>query len=250
MWDNGVDKPEELAHIMAVRRVAISHFGEGNLRPGEALSNLRRKFVPVWLFHRYEVIATGKWVGGMDYAYGVAGDGRPAPKPVDAKDQRAALAALLTTLTPEALTVPTPLVNVLSSGVNGRNDAQFDTEVFNNAGSAVFDPLVATDVAAQVTLDTLLAPARLTRIHEQKARDAGQLGLEDVDALAAATVAHTARRWNAASPCARWSAWPAPRATRPRPSTLPPSCTSVWTRPRPRWARRARMAGVRRWRPC
>lgn len=193
MWDNGVDKPEELAHIMAVRHVAISHFGEGNLRPGEALSNLRRKFVPVWLFHRYEVIATGKWLGGMDYAYGVAGDGRPAPKPVDAKDQRAALAALLTTLTPEALTVPTPLVNVLSSGVNGRNDAQFDTEVFNNAGSAVFDPLLATDVAAQVTLDTLLAPARLTRIHEQKARDAGQLGLEDVlDALTTATVAHTA----------------------------------------------------------
>ncbi|WP_206244342.1 zinc-dependent metalloprotease [Novosphingobium terrae] len=192
MWDNGVDKPEELAHIMAVRRVAISHFGPGNLRPGEALSNLRRKFVPVWLFHRYEVIATGKWVGGMDYAYGVAGDGRPTPKPVEAKDQRAALNALLATLTPEALTVPTPLVNALSSGVNGRADAQFDTEVFDNAGSAVFDPLVATDVAAQVTLDTLLAPARLTRLYEQKARDAGQLGLEEVlDALTSATLAHT-----------------------------------------------------------
>ncbi|MDE1916295.1 MAG: zinc-dependent metalloprotease [Sphingomonadales bacterium] len=192
MWDNGVDKPEELAHIMAVRRVAISHFGEGNLRPGEALSDLRRKFVPVWLFHRYEVIATGKWVGGMDYAYRLSGDGRPAPRPVEAKDQRAALAALMTTLTPEALTVPTALSNELSSGVNGRNDAQFDTEVFNNAGSAVFDPLVATDVAAQVTLDTLLAPARLTRIYNQKARDAGQLGLEEtLDTLMAGTVAHT-----------------------------------------------------------
>ena len=192
MWDNGADKPEELAHTMAVRRVAISHFGAGNLRPGEALSNLRRKFVPVWLFHRYEVIATGKWLGGVDYAYGVAGDGRPAPKPVEAKDQRAALSALLATLSPEVLTVPTPLVNALSSGVNGRADAQFDTEVFDNAGSAVFDPLVATDVAAQVTLDTLLAPTRLTRIYEQKARDAGQLGLEEtLDALIDTTVAHT-----------------------------------------------------------
>lgn len=192
MWDNGVDKPAELAQIMAVRRVAIGHFGAGNLRPGEALSNLRRKFVPVWLFHRYEVIATGKWVGGMDYAYGVAGDGRPAPRPVDAKDQRAALSALLATLTPDALTVPTPLVNALSSGVNGRSDAQFDSEVFDNAGSAVFDPLVATDVAAQVTLDTLLAPARLTRVYEQKARDEGQLGLEEMlDALMGATVGHT-----------------------------------------------------------
>jgi hypothetical protein len=192
MWDNGVDKPEELAHTMAVRRVAISHFGEGNLRPGEALSDLRRKFVPVWLFHRYEVIATGKWVGGMDYAYRLAGDGRPAPKPVSPADQRAALKALLATLSPEALTVPAALSNTLSSGVNGRADAQFDTEVFNNAGSAVFDPLVATDVAAQVTLDTLLAPARLTRVYNQKAGDGGQLGLEELlDTLIAATVGHT-----------------------------------------------------------
>jgi len=193
MWDNGEDKPEELAHMLAVRRVAISNFGPGVLRKGEALSNLRRKFVPVWLLARYEVAATGKWVGGVDYAYAVAGDANKAAQPVAAAKQRAALGAMLKTLAPAELTVPDALVGWLSSGVNGRNDAQFDTEVFDNAGAAVFDPLVATDVAAQVSLDSLLAPTRLTRVYLQQSRDAGQLGLaEMIDALGAATWEHNA----------------------------------------------------------
>jgi hypothetical protein len=106
----------------------------------------------------------------------VAGDANKPALPVAAAKQRAALAAMLKTLSPAELTVPDNLVGWLSSGVNGRNDAQFDTEVFNNAGAAAFDPLVATD-AAQVTLDSLLAPTRLTRVYIQQARDAGQLAL-------------------------------------------------------------------------
>ncbi|RVU06486.1 DUF5117 domain-containing protein [Novosphingobium umbonatum] len=192
MWDNGEDKPAELAHMLAVRRVALNSFGPNILRKGEALSNLRRKFVPVWLLARYEVAATGKWVGGVYYAYALAGDENKAPAPVAASRQRAALAAMLKTLSAAELSVPDGLVGWLSSGVNGKSDAQFDTEVFDNAGSAVFDPLVATDVAAQVTLDSLLAPTRLTRVYEQQARDAGQLGLgEMLDALAVATYDHT-----------------------------------------------------------
>jgi len=120
MWDNGDDKPAELAKLAAVRRVALANFGPGTLRPGEALSNLRRKFVPLWLLTRYEVAATGKWVGGVDYAYALAGDANKAPAPFSAAKQRAALAAMLKTLAPSELTVPKPLVGWLSSGVNGR----------------------------------------------------------------------------------------------------------------------------------
>lgn len=191
MWDNGEDKPAELVHLLAVRRVALANFGPGVLRQGEDLSNLRRKFVPVWLLARYEVVADAKWVGGVDYAYAVAGDAHKAPSAFPAKAQRAALTALLATLAPAELTVPDRLVGWLSSGVNGRGDAQFDTEVFDNAGSAVFDPLVATDVAAQVTLDSLLAPTRLTRVYEQHSRDAAQVGLgELLDGLSAAALDH------------------------------------------------------------
>ena len=189
MWTEGDDKPADLAGIMAVRKVALADFGPRVLHPGEPLSDLRRKFVPIWLFHRYEVAAVGKWIGGIHYRYAVAGGNSPTPVPAAAADQRGALNALLSTLTADALTVPARLTLALSSGVNGGSDPQFDIEVFDNAGAAAFDPLAATDVAAQLTLDTLLAPSRLTRVYLQHARDPAQLGLDELlDRLAGAAI--------------------------------------------------------------
>lgn len=178
MWTEGQDEAPDLTQMMAVRRVALANFGAGVLHAGEPLSNLRRKFVPVWLLHRYEVAAVGKLLGGIDYRYAVAGGGSPPPTPVAADRQSAALDALLATLSERDLTIAPGLTMQLSSGVNGREDPQFDTEVFANAGASVFDPLVAADVAAQVTLETLLAPARLTRVYLQHSQNAGLPGLD------------------------------------------------------------------------
>jgi hypothetical protein len=189
MWTDGADRPADLAHILAVRRVALDHFGPNVLHAGQPLSDLRRWFAPIWLFHRYEVAAIGKIVGGLDYRYAVVGGATPSPSPAAADEQRAALTALLSTLSAKELTVPPALALALSSGVNGRSDPQFDTEVFDTAGAAVFDPLVATDVAAQVTLDSLLAPSRLTRVYIQQSQAPNQLGLgELLDRLTAAVI--------------------------------------------------------------
>ncbi len=96
---------------------------------------------------------------------------------------------MLETLSEKELTVPAKLLPLLSYGVNGRADAQFDTEVLDTAGASAFDPLVAADVAAQVTLDSLLAPARLTRVYLQHQADAALPGLDEViDKLIVATV--------------------------------------------------------------
>lgn len=190
MWDNGPDPTAELVRMMAVRQAAVARFGPHVLQPNEPLANLRRKFVPIWLLHRYQVDAAGKLVGGVDYAYTVQGDGQPTPRPVAAATQRAALDALVGALSPTVLEVPGGLANQLSAGINGAPDRQTDIEVFRNAGAAVFDPLVAADVGAEVTLDSLLAPARLTRVYEQHRRDPSQLGLDElVDRLLAATLA-------------------------------------------------------------
>jgi len=189
MWTDGADGVADLDHVMAVRRIALDRFGPGVLRAGEPLSNLRRKFVPVWLYHRYQIDALGKRIGGIDYRYAVVGGATPLPKPVAAADQLAALDALLGTLSAKVLTVPPALALQLSSGVNGPADPQYDTEIFATAGSAAFDPLVATDVAAQGTLDSLLAPARLTRVYLQHAQDPALPGLDLLlDRLAAATI--------------------------------------------------------------
>ncbi|MEH3105074.1 MAG: zinc-dependent metalloprotease [Sphingomonas phyllosphaerae] len=180
MWTEGTDSAADLAHVMAVRRVALARFGPGVLHAGAPLADLRRSFVPLWLFHRYAVAAIGKTLGGVHYSYATAGDSAPPPTRATAAEQGAALDALMATLAPAALTVPPALALTLSSGVNGSADPQYDNEVFDTAGGAVFDPLVATDVAAQVTLETLLSPSRLTRLHLQHAADPALPGVESL----------------------------------------------------------------------
>lgn len=178
MWDDGPDPVAHLSEMLAVRRVALDRFGPQVLRAGEPLSNLRRKFVPVWLLHRYAVDATGKLIGGIDYRYAVAGDGGAPAVPVPAATQLSAIDALIGTLTPAALTVPARLVMPLSSATNARSDPQYTQEVLRTAASAAFDPLVAADVGAQVPLDSLLAPTRAARLVEQHRRDPSLPGLD------------------------------------------------------------------------
>jgi hypothetical protein len=171
LWDDGADPDAELRRMVEVRRAAVSRFGVQALAPGEPAANFRRKFVPIWLLHRYQVEAAAKLIGGVESRYAVAGDGTETAAAVAPAQQMAALDALLATLDPDALDVPEPLIPLLSAGWSGESDRQFEIEVLQTAGGTVFDPLVAADVAAQVTLKPLLAPARLARVADQHRRD-------------------------------------------------------------------------------
>ena len=189
MWDDGPDPVAELPRLMKVRAVALSNFGEGTLHPGEPLADLRRKFVPVFLLHRYQVVAASKSIGGMDYTYKDAGDGHPFPAPVPEAMQEAALNNILVALNTSELTISAPLVRTMSSGINGHPSRADEIEVFDTAGASVFDPLAAADVAAQLTLDPLLDPKRLVRVYNQHASDSSLLGIHELlDKLLAATV--------------------------------------------------------------
>jgi hypothetical protein len=184
MWDDGAEPLAALANMLAVRDLGIASFGDHVLLPNEPLANLRRKFVPVWLLHRYDVDAVGKLIGGLDYEYAVRGDNHPVPAPFPAATQRQAIDALIGTLSSERLTVPDRLVPLLSVPTTGARDPQYTTEIFETAGAAAFDPLVAADVAAQLPLDSMLAPDRLTRLFEQHRRDPSMPGAADlVEAL-------------------------------------------------------------------
>jgi hypothetical protein len=184
LWDDGADPTAELNRMMTVRAAAIAHFGLSALAPGEPMANLRRRFVPIWLLHRYEVVAAGKAIGGGTFGYAINGGGHEESLPVPADAQRAALSALLATLTTDALHVPPRLVPLLSQPRNGSDNRQFDIEVFQTAHGPLFDPLVAADASAQITLNTLLAPARLARVSAQHAVDPNMLSVREIlDAL-------------------------------------------------------------------
>ena len=180
LWDDGPDPTAELNRMMTVRQAAIANFGLKALQPGEPVANLRRLFVPIWLLHRYEVVAAAKAIGGGDFSYAVKGGGHEEAVPVPAAAQRAALSALLATLSPDALRVPARLIPLLSVPRNGSDNRQFDIEVFTTEHSPLFDPLVAADAAAEITLGSLLAPARLARVSAQHAVNPGMLGVSEI----------------------------------------------------------------------
>ena len=192
LWDDGADPVAELARLMTVRSAALSRFGLAALSPGEPVANLRRRFVPLWLLHRYQLVAAAKTIGGVDFTYAVNGGGREAATPVASAQQRAALGAVLATLSPEALRVPPALLPLLSAAQNSTTDRQYETEIFATAGGPVFDPLVAADAAAQLTVQTLIAPRRLARLVVQSQNDASALGVGEVlDRLTETVLAST-----------------------------------------------------------
>jgi hypothetical protein len=150
--------------------------------------------VPIYLFHRYEVDAASKLVGGTYFTYAVKDDGLAAPARVPGSEQRRALRALLATLDPETLDLPEPLLGLLSAGQFSTPDKQVDIEVFGAPNSTPFDLqagdtavrtppfdlLMAASAAADITLGDLLNVARLNRVAQQGALDPEQLGLPEL----------------------------------------------------------------------
>src|SRR5437868_3101903 len=75
--------------------------------------------------------------------------------------QWAARYALLDTLNPAELAVPSRLEPLMSAGFGGNSDRQTDIEIIQTAGGPIFDPLKATEIGAVQTLNALLNPDRL-----------------------------------------------------------------------------------------
>ena len=180
LWDDGAEPVAELVRMMAVRRAAVARFGPRALYPGEPVANLRRRFVPIWLLHRYQVEAAAKLIGGVDSDYSLNGDGRESARPVDLAHQRRALDTLMETLSPDALAVPAALLPNLSAGWSGSSDRQETIEIFRTAGGPVFDPMAASEVAAAVTLGNLLVPERLNRLEIQSQAESDWLTPQDL----------------------------------------------------------------------
>jgi hypothetical protein len=170
MWDDSASPVAELNRVMAIRRVALDRFGHNSVPPGAPMAELRRAFVPIWLLHRYQVEAAAKSLGGVEYPFALAGEAAVA-RTTSAAQQRAALAALLATLSEDALSVPPQLLSVLSAGSPEIEDRQSVIEQMPVAGRDIFDPMKATEVAAVQTLNSLLDPARLNRLEVQNAAD-------------------------------------------------------------------------------
>jgi hypothetical protein len=179
VWDNSADPVAALDETMQVRAIALRSFGLRSVRDGEPVSRLREIIVPVYLYHRYQVDAAAKLIGGYDFRYGMKGDGAPPAAPVPAVRQRAALAAIIATLDPAALDLPDATLDQLKPPIESFG-ARLPSESFGGDTGAMFDILAAADAAGSGTLQALLHPARAARLVEMERRDPAALSLDDV----------------------------------------------------------------------
>ncbi|MCL4838416.1 MAG: zinc-dependent metalloprotease [Thermoanaerobaculia bacterium] len=74
LWDNGPDPVTALERTRTIRRLALSRFGERNLPAGAPLAELEERLAPLYFFHRFQIAAAAKVVGGLEYRHALQGD--------------------------------------------------------------------------------------------------------------------------------------------------------------------------------
>jgi Met-zincin/Domain of unknown function (DUF5117) len=185
LWDNGSNVVDELANVMKVRAAALRRFGENNIREGAPMATLEDVLVPIYLYHRYQVEAAAKLVGGQDYTFSLRGKGDRSPQIISPEEQRRALAAVLDTLKPEALALPESLLQMIPPRPSGYPRTRED---FRIRTSPNFDALAPAEAIADHVSGFLLNQERATRLIEFHARDPRYPGLlEVVDKILTAT---------------------------------------------------------------
>lgn len=190
-WVNGADVPAELNRLMEVRRVALSRFGENAIKTGMPMAQLEEVLVPLYLHHRYAVESAAGVLGGQDYIYAFRGDGRTPTAFASAAQQRAALTALMSTLSPAALALPQSLATMIPPRPPGWGMTR---ELFPRTTGGAFDAIAPAVVAAGHTIGQILDDSRAARLVEQKALDPALPGLDDVlEAIYGATFGAAAR---------------------------------------------------------
>ena len=153
-----------LAHEMRVREVALGRFGQATVRNGRPLALLEEVLVPLYLRHRYQIEATVKLLGGVEYTYALRGDSRNLPTPVSGELQRMALAELMKVVQPEALSLPKNIRTLIPPRPPGYPQHR---ELFTGHTGLTFDPYTPAAVVAGLVLGLLVHPERAARMTYQ-----------------------------------------------------------------------------------
>lgn len=178
LWDSGADAVDELQRVMKVRSIVLNDFSEKKVPTGTPLATLEEVLVPMYMFHRYQVEAASKVIGGVDYTYALRGDGQKPNTLVPAKEQYRALNALLETIEPSALTLPAKVVELIPPRPFGYSENPRET--FRDRTGMTFDPLGPAEAAANMTLGLILDPERASRIVGHHAMNADMPGLDAI----------------------------------------------------------------------
>ena len=191
LWDNGTDATDALKKIIQVRKLALDNFSDNTIQTNTPNAKLEDVLVPIYNFHRYQLEANCKLIGGMNYSYSVKGDQQVKPTILSKAIQEKALAAALDCLSPELLTLSNKIIGLIPP----RPPMYYGIgELFQKRTGMSFDPLAAAEALTNFELGFLFNPERANRLVQFKA-EAGSLGWDDVlDATIQKTWKSTAKK--------------------------------------------------------
>ena len=161
LWDNGANAVDELKEVMKIRAKALSQFGEKNIREAVPMAMLEDVLVPIYLFHRYQLEAATKIVGGMYYTYAIKGDGQVVTKLLSKDEQLKALNAVLDCMEPSVLKIPDNICALIPPRPYAYD---FGRELFRKRTGLAFDALSPAETAADYPLSFLFNSDRLGRL--------------------------------------------------------------------------------------
>jgi hypothetical protein len=176
LWDVGKNPVSELKNVMKIREKALAQFGENNILKGTPMAMLEDVLVPVYLFHRYQLEAVTKQVGGMNYTYTLKGDGQMVTHALTKQEQLDALNEVVDCIDPKFLALPDRIVKLIPPRPAGY---EYPNELFNRRTGLSFDPLAAAETAADMPLSFLFNPSRLNRMVQYQAENNG-LGIDEM----------------------------------------------------------------------
>ena len=185
LWDVGSNDLDGLKQVMAVRAAALKRVSENAIPQNAPMATLEDVLVPIYLYHRYQVTAVAKSIGGLDYSFNIRGGAQKDPEIVPAAQQRAAIRAVLETLQPHLLALPESLLKIIPPRPP---EYPSSSENFARRTSPAFDSLAPAEAAAEIVASLLLEPSRDERMVEYHARDSNYPGFTELlDDLLAAT---------------------------------------------------------------
>lgn len=177
LWDNLAEPLAGLDQAAKIRRAALERLGATSIRPGRPLALVQEALVPTYLYHRFQIEAASKLVGGVNYAYAITGTREVLPSPVPAATQREAIRRLLALVAPSELGLPVGLRTSLPPRPPGYPATR---EVFSSYADPMPDAYVPAEVLAGLVFGLLLDPARTARLVYQQDADSRKPSLIDL----------------------------------------------------------------------
>ncbi|WP_374571690.1 zinc-dependent metalloprotease [Phenylobacterium sp.] len=156
-YDDRATPQENLRETMAARKIMLADYGQGMLKPGEAVGSMRdMRLWMAYLHDRYAIESGLKYVGGLFTNITVKGEDLPPTEFIPGKTQHEVLDLLMDEIEPDSLSMPDALVAQLTPDPGGNLEDMSD--------DAAFDPLQAARIRAALVLEPLFDKDRAERM--------------------------------------------------------------------------------------